>query len=45
MSASTANSSAGYGGSHGGALGEWIKALPVSPDSPQAYDNIKRILE
>jgi adenosylhomocysteine nucleosidase len=36
---------AGYGGSHGGALGEWIKALPASPDSPQAYDNIKRILE
>jgi nucleoside phosphorylase len=36
---------AGYEGRHGGELREWIKALPASPDSPQAYDNIKRALE
>lgn len=36
---------AGYEGRHGGELREWIKTLPASPDSPQAYDNIKRALE
>lgn len=36
---------AGYQGRHGSELREWIKTLPASPESPQAYENIKRILE
>lgn len=36
---------AAYKGRHGGELREWIKTLPVSPDSPQAYEQIRKLLE
>jgi len=36
---------AAYNGHHGIQLRDWIATLPPSPESPQAYDNIKRLLE
>jgi hypothetical protein len=34
-----------YQGELGRRLRAWIEALPVSPDSPQAYDEIQRLLK
>lgn len=36
---------AAYQGRYGGSLRQWIETLPASPQSPQASDNIRRLLE